>query len=75
MERVGPDAIAIFWSAPTRVYSADVEYEFRQDSNFFYLTGIDQAETILVLMPGNESRREIVLISEADPPRALRVIR
>jgi Xaa-Pro aminopeptidase len=69
MERIGLEGMAIFWSAPTRVYSADVDYEFRQDSNLFYLTGIDQAETILVLMPGNESRREIVFISEADPRR------
>ena len=53
MERLGPDTLAIFWSAPTRVYSGDVDYEYRQDSNLLYLTGIDQPETILVLMPGN----------------------
>ena len=56
MERLGPDAVAIFWSAPARVYSADVNYEYRQDSNLLYLTGIDQEETILVLMPGNKTR-------------------
>ena len=27
MERLGPDTLAIFWSAPTRVYSGDVDYE------------------------------------------------
>ena len=56
MERLGPDTLAIFWSAPTRVYSGDVDYEYRQDSNLLYLTGIDQPETILVLMPGNAGR-------------------
>ena len=55
MERLGPDTLAIFWSAPTRVYSGDVDYEYRQESNLLYLTGIDQPETILVLMPGNTS--------------------
>ena len=69
MERLGPDALAIFWSAPTRVYSADVDYEFRQDSNLLYLTGVDQEETILVLMPGNETRKEILFIREADARR------
>jgi Xaa-Pro aminopeptidase len=69
MERLGPDALGIFWSAPTRVYSTDVDYEYRQDSNLLYLTGIDQEETILVLMPGNETRKEILFIREADARR------
>ena len=69
MEKLGPDALAIFWSAPVRVYSHDVEYEYRQDSNLLYLTGIDQEDTILVLMPGNDTRREILFVREADPRR------
>jgi Xaa-Pro aminopeptidase len=69
MERLGPDTLAIFWSAPTRVYSGDVDYEYRQESNLLYLTGIDQPETILVLMPGNARRREILFIREADARR------
>ena len=69
MERLGPDSLAIFWSAPTRVYSTDVDYEYRQDSNLLYLTGVDQDESILVLMPGNETRREILFIREADARR------
>jgi Xaa-Pro aminopeptidase len=69
MERLGPDAMAIFWSAPTRVFSADVNYEYRQDSNLLYLTGIDQEESILVLMPGNETRKEILFVREPDARR------
>jgi Xaa-Pro aminopeptidase len=69
MERLGPDTMAIFWSAPVRVYSLDVDYEYRQDSTFYYLTGIDQPETILVLMPGNATRREILFVREADARR------
>jgi len=68
-ERLGPDAIAIFWSAPSRVFSADVDYEYRQDSNLLYLTGIDQEGTILVLMPGNETRKEILFVRDVDPRR------
>ena len=69
MERLGPDSLAIFWSAPTRVYSADVDYEYRQDSNLLYLTGVDQDETILVLMPGNETRKEVLFVREFDARR------
>lgn len=69
MERLGPDAMLILRSAPSRTYSRDVEYEYRQDSNLYYLTGIDQEETTLVLMPGNAARREILFIRERDPIR------
>ena len=69
MERLGPEALAVFWSAPVKVYSNDVDYEFRQDSNLLYLTGIDQEDTILVMMPGNQTRREVLFIREADPRR------
>src|SRR3954465_15352591 len=69
MDRLGPDAIAIFWSAPPRVYSGDVNYEYRQESNLLYLTGIDQEDTILVLMPGNETRKEMLFVREADARR------
>jgi Xaa-Pro aminopeptidase len=69
MERLGPDALAVFWSAPERVYSLDVDYEYRQDSNLLYLTGIDQQETILILMPGNQTRKEVLFIREADARR------
>jgi Xaa-Pro aminopeptidase len=69
MEQLSPETLAILWSAPTRVYSHDVEYEYRQDSNLLYLTGIDQEQTVLVLMPGNATRREILFILEPDPRR------
>jgi Xaa-Pro aminopeptidase len=69
MERLGPTSLAIFWSAPQRVYSTDVDYEYRQDSNFLYLTGIDQPESILILMPGNKTRKEILFVREADARR------
>ena len=69
IEQLSPDTLAIFWSAPVRVYSRDVEYEYRQDSNLLYLTGVDQEETILVLMPGNVTRREMLFIRDADPRR------
>jgi Xaa-Pro aminopeptidase len=69
MERLGPDAVAIFWSAPERVFSTDVNYEYRQDSNLLYLTGVDQQDTTLVLVPGGEGVREVLFVREADPRR------
>jgi Xaa-Pro aminopeptidase len=69
MERLGPDAVAIVWSAPERVYSLDVDYEYRQDSHLLYLTGIDQPDTILVLVPGAKAMREVLFVREANALR------
>jgi Xaa-Pro aminopeptidase len=67
MERLGPDAMLVLWSAPVQRYSLDIEYEYRQDSNLYYLTGLMQDETILVLMPGNQAQREVLFIKERNP--------
>jgi len=67
MERLGPDAILIAWSATSKVYSTDVDYEYRQDSNLYYLTGVTQEDTILVLMPGNTSLREVLFVKDRNP--------
>lgn len=69
MEKLGPDSILIVWSAEEKNYSNDVNYEFRQDSNLLYLTGIDQPDTILVLMPGNQEKREMLFVKPRDPVR------
>jgi Xaa-Pro aminopeptidase len=69
MQQLAADDILVLWSAPQRVYSNDVEYEFRQDSNFYYLTAIDQPESILVLTPGNRERSAVLFISPSDPVR------
>jgi Xaa-Pro aminopeptidase len=69
MERLGPQALAIVWSAEPKVYSLDVDYEFRQDSHFLYLTGIAQEGAVLVLMPGNKTSREILFVREPNPRR------
>jgi Xaa-Pro aminopeptidase len=69
MERLGPDTMSIVWSAPTKPYSLDVDYEFRQDSHLLYLTGMTQEETILVLMPGAKTLREILFVRAPNPRR------
>jgi Xaa-Pro aminopeptidase len=69
MQRLGSSSMLLLWSAPPRNYSLDVHYGYRQDSNLYYLTGITQSETMLVLMPGNTTHREILFIRDKDPAR------
>src|SRR5216117_663636 len=69
MEKLGSDTILILWSAPPQRYSLDIDYEYRQDSNLYYLTGLTQENTILVLMPGNKTRRELLFVKDRNPAR------
>jgi Xaa-Pro aminopeptidase len=67
MDRLGPDALLILESAPLLPHSRDVDYEYRQDPNFYYLTALTQPGSVLVLMPGNTTRREILFVTPRDP--------
>jgi len=69
MQLLSPDSLMILWSAPVRVYSGDVDYPYRQDSNLFYLTGIEQPESLLVILPGNKLKKEVLFIRPRDAVR------
>jgi Xaa-Pro aminopeptidase len=69
MEKLGPESMIVLFSAPPRVYSADIEYEYRQDSDLYYFTGITQPDTTLVLMPGNQTNKEVLFVRPSDPRR------
>jgi len=69
LDALGPETIFVHLSAPIRVYSLDVDYEYRQDSDMLYLTGIDQEGTMLVLLPGVPSRREVLFVHDPDARR------
>ncbi|HVT48135.1 MAG TPA: Xaa-Pro aminopeptidase [Vicinamibacterales bacterium] len=71
MARLGPESVLVVWSAPARVYSADIDYKYRQNSDLLYLTGLDQEETILVLAPGAAGQKVTVFTRAADPFREL----
>ncbi|MEQ8205781.1 MAG: aminopeptidase P N-terminal domain-containing protein [Woeseia sp.] len=61
---VGEDGIALLPSAPAKTRSRDVEYRYRQDSDFHYLTGFDEPDSVAVLAPGRASGEYIVFCRE-----------
>jgi len=67
MRIMGNQAIAIIPAAPSRTRSRDTEYRYRQDSDFTYLTGFDEPESIAVLVPGRKAGEYIVFCRESDP--------
>jgi Xaa-Pro aminopeptidase len=49
LDAMGPDAVAVFVGGGLAVRSADTEYPFRQDSDFWYLTGFDHPNAVAIL--------------------------
>jgi len=66
MRMVGVGGIAILPAAPVRMRSRDVEYHFRQDSDFFYLTGFAEPESVAVLIPGRPQGEYLLFCRERD---------
>jgi Xaa-Pro aminopeptidase len=66
---MGRDAIAILPAAAVRMRNSDVEHAYRQDSDFFYLTGFSEPEAVAVLMPGREQAEYILFVRDRDPAR------
>ena len=66
---MGRNAIAIVPAAPVRHRNSDVEYPYRQDSDFYYLTGFEEPEAVAVLVPGREAAEYILFVRDRDPLR------
>ena len=65
MAKIG-SGTAIFRSAPAAVMHNDVEYAYRQDSDFFYLTGFNEAEAVAVLAPHHEEHKFVLFVQPKD---------
>lgn len=63
------EGIAIVPSAPVFIRNNDVEHDYRQDSDLYYLTGFDEPETVLVLCPGREAGEAVLFVRKRDPER------
>jgi Xaa-Pro aminopeptidase len=69
MELIGSSGIAILVAAPERVRSRDTLYVYRQDSDFYYLTGFREPEAVAVLVPGRPQGEFLVFCRERNPER------
>ena len=65
-QTIGSKAVLILFSAEPKVYANDVDYEYRQENNLYYLTQLKQKRATLVLLPGNNQTPEILFIPRRD---------
>jgi Xaa-Pro aminopeptidase len=69
MKAMGREAIAVVPAAPVRMRNNDVEYAYRQDSNFHYLTGFPEPESVAVLVPGRPQGEYLLFVRDRDLQR------
>jgi Xaa-Pro aminopeptidase len=67
MHMMSGGAIAIIPTAPVRMRNRDVEYPYRHDSDFYYLTGFPEPEAVAVFIPGRKQGEYILFCRERDP--------
>jgi Xaa-Pro aminopeptidase len=66
---MGKGGIAILPAAPERPRNNDVLYDYRPDSDFYYLTGFAEPEAVAVLIPGRPQAEYVLFVRDRDPAR------
>ena len=61
LAKLPPDAVAVVRAAPLRMMSNDTEYPYRQESDFYYLTGYEEPDAVAVLKPSAPDGKHFVL--------------
>jgi Xaa-Pro aminopeptidase len=69
MRMMGSNTIAIIPSATETIRNRDVEYPFRQDSDFQYLTDFPEPDAVAVLIPGRKAADYVLFCRERDPTK------
>src|SRR6185436_9399647 len=64
---IGADAVFIAFSREPARRTGDVDWPFRQEDNLLYLTGMNEPDTTLVLLPGEHERKELIFSRDRDP--------
>src|ERR1700722_13999433 len=69
LRAIGEGAVAILPSAPVSVRSNDVEFVYRQDNDFYYLTGFAEPESVAVFAPGHPDGEFVMFVPPRDKER------
>jgi len=71
MEMMDSNSIAILTTAPEQTRNRDINYPYRQDSDFYYLSGFPEPEAVLVLAPGREHGECLMFCRDRNPAREI----
>ena len=63
------DSVVLVASSSIKSRNSDADYPFRQDSNFYYLSGFNEPESLLVIRPSAKKRKYVIFCRDRDPLR------
>ena len=67
MQAIGKGGMMILPAAPEYIRSGDTDYLYRQNSDFYYLTGFKEPSAVLVLIPGRAEGDYVLFNRPRDP--------
>ena len=71
INQIGDNDIVIVPTSPVKSRNSDVEYLFRPDSDFYYLTGFAEPEAVAVICPGRAQGEYVIFCRERDQKREM----
>lgn len=71
MAHMEPNSIAILSAAPPKARNSDTQYPYRQNSDFYYLTGFTEQQAVLALIPGRKQGESVLFCQEKDKLKEL----
>ena len=75
-EKLATNGVGIFFASQTRVRNNDVDFQYAQNKNFYYLTGLEESDALLLLFKQpvtilNKTGTEFIFVKKRDPQREL----
>ena len=70
-KKLKPNSVALFFSAQPKRRSNDTEYPYRQDSNFYYLSGFKEDSAALCFVKKNKKTVVYLFVHKKDPLQEL----
>ena len=67
--KVLEDSAIIVGSASVKSRISDTEYPYRQDSNFYYLSGYEEPESLILIRPNHDKEKFVIFCRDRDPLR------
>ena len=71
MQAIGEDGVAIVPSSREVIRNRDAHYRFRQDSDFWYLTGFNEPDSVAVIAPGRKEGAFLLFVRERNKEREI----
>ena len=68
-DKVLEDSAIIVASALVKARISDTDYAYRQDSNFYYLSGYEEPDSLLLIRPSSDKEKFIIFCRDRDPLR------